>query len=90
MKTAFLIAAAVMVAVALAVLLLPLVRQGRKSGRSRGVFALTLAIALVVPLGTGALYLLVGTPAALNGVSAQAAAPASLQQALVELREHLQ
>ncbi|MHB1059371.1 MAG: tetratricopeptide repeat protein [Rhodanobacter sp.] len=90
MKTAFFIAAAVMIAVALAALLLPLVRQGRISGRSRGVFALTLAIAFALPLGTGALYLLVGTPAALNGVSAQADAPVSLQQAIVELRAHLQ
>ncbi|HEY8327734.1 MAG TPA: tetratricopeptide repeat protein, partial [Rhodanobacter sp.] len=90
MKTAFFIAAAAMVAVALAVLLLPLVRQGRKSGRSRGVFAVTLLIALVLPLGTGALYLLVGTPAALNGVPAAAAAPISMQQALTELRTHLQ
>ena len=90
MKTVFLIAAAAMVAVALAVLLLPLVRQGRKSGRSRGVFAVALLIALVLPLGTGALYLLVGTPAALNGVTAEAAAPISMQQALTELRTHLQ
>ena len=90
MKTAFLIAAAAMVAVALAVLLLPLVRQGRKSGRSRSVFAVALLIALVLPLGTGALYLLVGTPAALNGVTAEAAAPISMQQALAELRTHLQ
>lgn len=90
MKTAFFIAAAAMVAVALAVLLLPLVRQGRKSGRPRGVFAVTLLIALVLPLGTGALYLLVGTPAALNGVTAAAAAPISMQQALTELRAHLQ
>jgi cytochrome c-type biogenesis protein CcmH len=89
-KTAFLIAAAAMVAVALAVLLLPLVRQGRKSGRSRSVFAVALLIALVLPLGTGALYLLVGTPAALNGVTAEAAAPISMQQALAELRTHLQ
>ena len=90
MKTVFLIAAAAMVAVALAVLLLPLVRQGRKSGRSRSVFAVALLIALVLPLGTGALYLLVGTPAALNGVTAEAAAPISMQQALAELRTHLQ
>lgn len=90
MKTAFFIAAAAMVAVALALLLLPLVRQGRQSGRPRGVFVVTLLIALVLPLGTGALYLLVGTPAALNGVTAEAAVPISMQQALAELRTHLQ
>lgn len=89
MKTVFFIAAAVMIAVALAALLLPLVRQGRKSGRSRSVFVLTLAVAFVLPLATGALYLLVGTPAALDGVSAEPRAPISMQQALTELRAHL-
>ncbi|AGG89496.1 tetratricopeptide repeat protein [Rhodanobacter denitrificans] len=89
MKTAFLIAATAMVAVALAVLLLPLLRQGRRDGRPRGVFAVALLIALVLPLGTGALYLLVGTPAALNGVTAATTAPISMQQALTELRAHL-
>ncbi|OOG64842.1 hypothetical protein B0E46_05440 [Rhodanobacter sp. B04] len=89
MKIAFFIAAAVMIAVALAALLLPLVRQGRKSGRSRGVFALTLAIAFVLPLSAGALYLLVGTPAALNGVSAEAERPLTLPQAIDELHAHL-
>ena len=89
MKTAFLIAAAAMVAVALAALLLPLLRQGRRDGRPRGVFAVALLIALVLPLGTGALYLLVGTPAALNGVTAAATAPISMQQALTELNAHL-
>jgi cytochrome c-type biogenesis protein CcmH len=78
-----------MIAVALAALLLPLVRQGRKSGRSRGVFALTLAIAFVLPLSAAGLYLLVGTPAALNGVSAEAAQPLTMQQALDELHTHL-
>ena len=89
MKIVFFIAAAVMIAVALAALLLPLVRQGRKSGRSRGVFALTLVIAFVLPLSAGALYLLVGTPAALNGVSAEAERPLTLSQAIDELRAHL-
>ena len=78
-----------MIAVALAALLLPLVRQGRESGRSRGVFALTLAIAFALPLSAAALYLLVGTPAALNGVSAEATPPLTMQQALTELRAHL-
>lgn len=89
MKTVFIIAAAAMIAVALAVLLLPLMRQGRKSGRPRSVFVTSLLIALVLPLGAGALYLLVGTPAALNGVTAQPA-PVSLPQAIAELRTHLQ
>ena len=89
MKIVFFIAAAVMIAVALAALLLPLVRQGRKSGRSRGVFALMLAIAFVLPLSAAALYLLVGTPTALNGVSAEAERPLTLSQAIAELRAHL-
>ncbi len=78
-----------MIAVALAALLLPLVRQGRESGRSRGVFALTLAIAFALPLSAVGLYLLVGTPAALNGVSAEATQPLTMQQALTELHAHL-
>jgi len=88
-KTAFLLAAATMIAVALTALLLPLVRQGRKSGRSPGVFALTLAIAFALPLSAAGLYLLVGTPAALNAPSVEAAAPLTMQQALAELRTHL-
>ncbi|HEY8683276.1 MAG TPA: hypothetical protein VIM06_08895, partial [Rhodanobacter sp.] len=75
MKTAFFIAAAAMIAVALAALLLPLVRQGRRSGRSRGVFALALAIAFALPLSAAGLYLLIGTPAALDGVSTEATQP---------------
>ncbi len=74
--------AAAMIAVALAALLLPLVRQGRRSGRSRGVFVLTLAIALVLPLATGWLYLKIGTPVAINGVAPQAGMPLTMQQAV--------
>ncbi len=89
MKIVFIVVAALMVALALAVLLLPLVREGRRSGRSRGVFVLALALALVLPLGAGALYLLVGTPAALNGVSVQTDNQITLPQAIAELRDHL-
>ncbi len=89
MKIAFIVVAALMVALALAALLLPLIRQGRRSGHSRGVFVLSLAIALILPLGAGMLYLLVGTPAALNGVSAPSQASISLPQAIAELRDHL-
>ncbi|HUB90593.1 MAG TPA: hypothetical protein VMA74_12790, partial [Dyella sp.] len=62
MKSLFYIAAAAMVAVALALLLFPLLRHGRRSGRSPGVFALMLVIALVVPIGTVLLYWKIGTP----------------------------
>ncbi len=89
MKIVFIVVAALMVALALAAVLVPLVRQGRRSGHSRSVFVLALAIALILPLGTGMLYLVVGTPAALNGVSVQARAPVSLPQAITELRDHL-
>ncbi|THD07489.1 tetratricopeptide repeat protein [Rhodanobacter lindaniclasticus] len=89
MKIAFIVVAALMVALALAALLVPLVREGRRSGHTRGVFVLCLAIALLLPLGAGVLYLKVGTPAALNGVPAQAQTPISLPQAIAQLREHL-
>lgn len=89
MKSLFYIAAAAMVAVALALLLLPLLRQGRQTGRSRGVFALILAIALVVPLGTALLYWKIGTPSTLNGVPQQAQTVTDVNQALNELRAHL-
>ncbi|MDE1895314.1 MAG: hypothetical protein KGJ96_10395 [Xanthomonadaceae bacterium] len=89
MKMAFYAIAAAMIAVALAAVLLPLVLQGRRGNRSRGVFVLALAIAFVLPLATGWLYLKVGTPAALNGVTAQPAMPLNLQQAVSQLRAHL-
>lgn len=76
-----------MIAVALAALLWPLMRHGRSSVRPRGIFALVLAISVVLPLAAAGLYLKVGTPAALNAM--QSPAPISMQQALVELRTHL-
>ena len=90
MKIVFFIAAAVMIAVALTALLLPLIRQGRKSGRSRGVFALSLVIAFALPLTAAGLYLLIGTPAALNGAAAEAEQSLTLPQAIDELRAHLE
>ena len=89
MKSAFIVVAALMVALALAALLIPLVREGRRSGRNRSAFLLSLFIALALPLGAGVLYLKVGTPAALNGVSTQAPAQITLPQAIAQLREHL-
>jgi len=76
-----------MIAVALAVLLLPLMRHGRTSTRPRAVFALALAIALVLPLGAASLYLVVGTPVALDAT--RTPAPISMEQALMQLRTHL-
>lgn len=88
MKLAFYLTATAMVAAALALLLVPLLREGRRHGRSRGVFALALGIALLLPIGAGALYLHVGTPVALDGIPS-APKPMDFQQALTELRAHL-
>lgn len=89
MKLAFYLVAALMLATALALLLAPLLREGRRNGRPRGVFALALGIALLLPLATLALYLHVGAPATLGGVAA-APRPMDFQQALTELRAHLE
>jgi cytochrome c-type biogenesis protein CcmH len=88
-KPAFYIAAAVMIAVALALLLLPMLRHGRRAGRPRSVFALMLLIALVVPVGSALLYLKIGTPSTLNGVPTQAQSAMDINKALDELRAHL-
>lgn len=89
MKSAFYITAAVMIAVALALLLLPLLRHGRQSGRPRSVFVLMLFIALAVPVGAVLIYLQVGTPSTLGGVQTQAQTSTDINQALDELRAHL-
>ncbi len=88
-KPAFYVIAATMVVVALGLLLLPLLRRGRETGRSRGIFALALSIALLLPLAAGGLYLWIGTPVALNGVP-KAAPPMDVNQALAQLRAHLE
>ena len=89
MKSLFYIAAAVMIAVALVLLLLPLLRHGRQSGRPRGLFVLMLGIALVLPVGSVLLYRDVGTPATLDGVPTQAQTMTDVNKALDELRAHL-
>jgi cytochrome c-type biogenesis protein CcmH len=88
-KSLFYIAAAVMIAVALALLLLPLLRHGRQAGRPRSLFVLMLCIALVVPIGAALLYQQVGTPVALNGVATQTPTVTDVNKALDELRAHL-
>lgn len=88
MKLAFFLIAAAMIVAALALLLVPLVRHGRRQGRSRGMFVLALAIAFVLPLAAAGLYLQVGTPITLDGIPA--AQPAlDIDQAVAELRDHL-
>ncbi|MET0617511.1 MAG: tetratricopeptide repeat protein [Luteibacter sp.] len=68
MTLAFYVAAGAMLALALALILIPLVRHGRQHGRPRGVFALAIALAVLVPLGSAGIYRLVGTPSTLGGV----------------------
>ena len=89
MKIAFYLIAAAMIAVALVTVLLPLLRAGRRTGRSRSTFAIALGVALLLPLGAASVYLLVGTPAALNGTTAQSVSPVDIEQAVGELRAHL-
>ena len=89
MKSVFYIAAAVMIAVALVLLLLPLLRHGRQAGRPRGIFALMLFLVVGIPLVTAGLYLKVGMPTTLNGVSTPAQAGMDINKALDELRTHL-
>ncbi|RDJ00624.1 hypothetical protein DVT68_02195 [Dyella solisilvae] len=88
MRLAFFVIAAVMVAAALSALLLPLMRHGRRQGRSRGVFALALGLAFVLPIAAVGLYLAVGTPVALNGVEHQPQ-QMNIEQAVGELKTHL-
>jgi cytochrome c-type biogenesis protein CcmH len=88
-KTLFYIAAAVMIAVALVLLLLPLLRHGRQTGRPRGLFVLMLGIALIVPVGAALMYRQIGTPAALDGVPTQAQTITDVNKALDQLRAHL-
>lgn len=89
MKIIFFIIVAVMIVAALAAILLPLIRQARRNVRARRVFVLALAIAVALPLLTGWLYLHIGTPAALDGVAIQGNMPATMEQAVSQLRAHL-
>jgi hypothetical protein len=52
--------AAVMIAVALFLVLRPLLHRGRRDGQPRGIFALALSVAFVLPLAAIGLYALVG------------------------------
>lgn len=88
MKPAFYLCAAIMLAVALALVLVPLIRRGRREGRPVGVFALALALAFVIPLATVGVYMLVGTPQTLDGV-AKAEPPPSIDEAMASLSARL-
>jgi len=88
-KIAFYLIAAAMIVAALVIVLLPLLRAGRRSGRPRSTVAVALMLALLLPLTTAGVYLLVGTPAALNGTTAQSVPPMDIEQAILQLRTHL-
>lgn len=88
MTPRFLIIAAVMVAVALACVLVPLVRSARRHGRPRAPFVLALLIALATPPAVLGIYLKVGTPQALEAVS-PAANRAELAAATQQLEASL-
>lgn len=79
--------ATAMVVVALALVLVPMIRRARGEGRPRRIFALALVITLLLPLAAASLYLVVGTPVALNGVPKQT--PINIDQAVAELQQHL-
>jgi len=87
-KPAFYVCAAIMLAVALALVLVPLIRRGRREGRPVGVFALALGLAFVIPVATVGLYMLVGTPQTLDGV-AKAEPPPSIDEAMASLKARL-
>lgn len=90
MTFAFYLVAGAMLAFALALILVPLVRQGRRDGRSRGVFALVVAIAIVFPLGSAAIYMFVGTPSTLAGVepAREMSVGEAIDSLLTRLKEH--
>lgn len=83
----FYLIAALMLAAALMCVLLPLVRAGRRNGRTRGPFVLALLIAFVLPPVALGLYAWLGTPQALQPqVKDQGV---DLAQATAELRAKL-
>lgn len=66
----FFVIAALMLAAALICVLLPLVRAGRRNGRTRLPFILALLIAFALPPVALGLYAWLGTPSALNAPAA--------------------
>jgi cytochrome c-type biogenesis protein CcmH len=87
-RLAFYLIAAAMIVAALLLVLLPLVRHGRRLGRPRGLFALSMIVAFCLPVAAIGLYLAVGTPVVLDGVP-KSDAGMSIDQAVDELNAHL-
>ena len=88
MNAPFLAACAALIALGLAFVLVPLVRASRGLPQRRGVYALALGLAFVLPLATMGLYRLLGTPAALVP-GAEVARDLTPQQAIADLRREL-
>ncbi|HEX6612785.1 MAG TPA: tetratricopeptide repeat protein [Rhodanobacteraceae bacterium] len=85
----FFVIAALMLAAALICVLLPLVRVGRRNGRTRMPFVVALLVAFALPPVALGLYAWVGTPSALNAPSADTG-KLDFAQATAELRAKLQ
>jgi cytochrome c-type biogenesis protein CcmH len=87
-SAAFVLLAAAMAGIALACLLWPLLRRG-DGARTRSALAIALSFAL--PVAALALYLAVGTPAALDPTNRAAQQPtqADLDDAVAQLEAHL-
>jgi cytochrome c-type biogenesis protein CcmH len=81
--------AAVMIAVALFLVVRPLLQRGRRDGQPRGIFALALSVAFVLPLAAIGLYALVGTPVALDP-AVRETPQMTIQQAVTALQQRLQ
>ncbi len=89
MTTRFLILAAVMVVVALACVLVPLLRSAQREGRPRAPFILALVLALATPPVVLGLYLMIGTPQALQAAPVVADSHAKLVEATAQLKASL-
>ena len=89
MNVWFFVIAALMLAAALLCVLLPLVRVGRRNGRTRAPFVLALLIAFLLPPVALGLYAWIGTPSALNAPVADTG-KLDFAQATAELRAKLQ
>jgi len=85
----FFVIAALMLAAALICVLLPLVRVGRRNGRTRMPFIVALLIAFALPPVALGLYAWIGTPSALNAPVADTG-KLDFAQATAELRAKLQ
>src|SRR5699024_40850 len=88
--TVFYIISAIMIAVALALVLMPMIRRGRQCGRPRGVFGLSLALAFVLPLAAVGVYAMVGTPAAVEPQVRQTPPRMTVDEAIKRLKQRLE